>query len=288
MNALFGGALRGLRTHWRLAAALYAVHVAAAALFAWICFRSLYQLFGDRPLFREAMAGDIGALLLVLEARPGVLVPLVWAAVAIAVAYWVGSLFLGAGLIGALRGQPFGATALARAFAFFRLWLYALVPSGLALGLAGFVVMRLGLARGGAFGVSNDLVTVLAGAIPGLLVYGFLATAVDLARVLLVEDPTLGAGRAFLRGLRGAAGFPTLQMWLYGAAWLGVSVLYTRGTFDAGLGVGAMFVLRQVVVAIRFLLRFATTAGQVAWIEGTATARGSRSASARRTAEPAP
>ena len=283
MNTLFGGALRGVRAHWRLAAALYAVQVAAAALFAWICFRSLYQLFGDRPLFRDAMAGDIGALLLVFEAHPGVLVPLSGRR-SRAVAYWIGSLFLGAGLIGAMRGQAFGATALARAFAFFRLWLYALVPSLVALGLAGFVVGRMGLARGGPIGVSGELGTVLAG---DPRACSRLSRPPSLARVL-PSRTRLGAGRAFLRGLRGALGLPTLQVWLYGAAWIGIGVAYTVLTFDAGLVVGALFVVRQVVVAIRFLLRFATTAGQVAWIEGTAAARGSRSSSARRAEESVP
>ena len=262
MRRLIAGGLAGLRRHFRLAAALLGLQLAVAAGFGWVVFQSFRIVLGDRPIFRQAVDGDLAAAVLALRGHWDVLVPLIVGGVVLAVAYGAISFPLAAGLIGRFRDQGFAATAARRGLAFFRLWLWALVPSLITLGAA---FQGGSMAGGDMFAMATRPWAVVLAALPGLVGYALIAVSVDLARVALVDEPRLGAGRAFLRGMRRAFGWPALHYLGYALLWWGVSLAYVWGTLDAALGAGALFLIRQAVIAVRWLLRFATTAGQVAW-----------------------
>jgi hypothetical protein len=267
VRRLVAGSVTGLGKHWRLAGALLALQLAVAAVFGWVVYMSFQRVLGARPLFGRGVEGDLAALALALRGHADLLAPIAFLGIAFAALWGLASFYLAAGLIGRMRGQPFGEACARRGFAFFRLWLWALVPFGITIAAAFQGAWAMVGQVGGELAAPSHLGTVVLGAIPGALGYAFVATAVDLARVLLVDDPRLGAGRAFARGLARALGWPFLHYAGYALLWWGVGVGYLVLTFPLALGAGVLFLLRQLVVTARWLLRFATTAGQVAWIE---------------------
>jgi hypothetical protein len=263
------GALGGRLRLWL---PLYGVQLFFGLLFTFAAARAFAGAFADRPLFDRAVGGDLVAVYASFRDHAAILSTLLWSGVAIAVGYGVLSWVLAAGLVGALAGRPFAEAAAARWFAFARLWAWALVPNAVA------IVM---LAIGGALGLARDPTTpgqlagrLLLGFTPGLIVLAITGCAVDYARIALVRDPALGAGRALLAGarrtFRGPA--PLLHYLGYWAIWCGVTAVYillTLGRPWAGAG-GAvgLFALRQVVLATRFAARVATYAGQVSLPDG--------------------
>src|SRR5262249_28045114 len=72
-------------------------------------------------------------------------------------------------------------------------------------------------------------------------------------------------GRHLVRAVARPAGLGHYV--LYAGAWLALTLLYVEGTIGASLGALALFLLRQLLAALRFALRCATTGGQIAALQ---------------------
>lgn len=258
---------RALRDRWRLAAALYGVQLFVAFVFVFAAARALSVTFAQAPLFDRGVSGDLAALSLSLRDHEDLVAALVWMGLALALAYGVLSWWLAAGLVGALRGLPFGDSAARWFWPFVRLWLLSIVPYGVAL----FLVL-LFVGGGTADAPESDALRwgTLVGrplllAVPGLLAWALTACAVDHARALLVVTGDRGATRAFLGAFRLIFRHPAAlaHYLLYALVWLAIGAAYVAGTFDARTSLGAVLILRQLVALGRFAARFVTVAGQV-------------------------
>jgi hypothetical protein len=265
-------ALEALHRHRRLVAMLYLAQLAAATIVTLAVGRSLAEVFGQRPIFDRAVAGDVAALVLALEPRADLVYALLAAGVAVALGWAVLSWYLGAGLLGALAGRSFGEIAQTRFWSFARLWLWSLFPWSLA-GTAFLVGLGLhaesALERLSWAGWLSSLALHL---LPGTLALALVACLVDHARVLLVLAEHPSAGRAFAGAGRlvFSARAPYLRFLAYLGCWLAVSLLYvalTAGRAWAGVGGAiALFLLRQLTLAARFVARVTLSAGQVAYV----------------------
>jgi hypothetical protein len=271
--AMLAEGLRRVRAARRTVALVFLVEAAAGLVFTLAVARTLTVLLGERPIFARGIAGDDGALLLVLAASRPPLVALLASGLALLAGWKLASFYLSAGLTGALAGQGFAHAAGARFGAFVRLSLWSLVPYAAAamLGILGIVAADLRL---------EDLVawdTLLgrpaAALLPAALAWAIVACAVDLGRALLVLEGG-GAARALGFGLARAVRRPRLlgHYLLYLGAWLAVSALYlgvTAGNdFPGAAGGWLLFVLRQTTAGGRFLARAVATGGQVAALQG--------------------
>lgn len=263
-----------------LVGSLYAVQLAVTLGTLIAVGQVLGGLYGHRPLFDGAVTGDMAALGASLEPHWDVIGALVWLGVALALAYGVASWFLTAGLLGALRAgdglgrrevaRAFGAAGAARFFAFARLWLWSIIPYIVAL-----VVLAVGVGAGPglreAMTLREAVVPAVIAGIPGMALCALVSCAVDYARVALVDDPALGAGRALLRAFKLVLTRPRAlaHYALYLGAWGGITALYVAATVGrpyAGPGGAlAIFALRQIVAGARFLARVMTYAGQQAF-----------------------
>lgn len=260
--------VHALARHRRLLARLFLVELAASLLFAGGVAAALFLRFGSRPLFARGVAGDDAALASAILSSSGAFTALGAVGIAWLVGYALLSLYLGAGLLGAFAGRRFADAAGERFGAFFRLWLWSLLPWGVGLGVAvlGFGALAPELEDFLTPGllVGRPLLALL----PGLVVLAVVACAVDYARARL----TLRGGSALAAlgfGLGRALARPTalLHFLVYAGFWLGVSAAYLAGTVGvafAGLGGAvALFALRQLVAALRFAARAAASAGQL-------------------------
>jgi hypothetical protein len=272
LRALITAGLAALGRHRRLVAILYGVELLAAMLLTLVVGWSFTIVFGARPLFDRAVAGDLAALFLAFDARLSLLIALAGAGVAVALAWAVASFYLGAGLTGALAGRPFGETAAARFGAFARLWLWSLLPFAAAGVVLAVGVGELGDRTEVALGWGEVLGSAIACLAPGVAALALVSCLVDYARALLVADEAPAAGRALVRSVRlvFTRSTPVAHFFLYVALWLAVTAIYallTWGRPYAGTG-GAvlLFVVRQLTLATRFAARVVTTAGQVAYV----------------------
>jgi hypothetical protein len=264
--AMLGAGLRALRRHARTALALYALQAACALLFFVVVAQALAAVHARHPLLDRGVGGDLAALGLALRGQVGAISALAWAGVALAAAYGLLSLYLTAGLLGALADRGFGATAIARFGAFVRLWLWSLLPYGVALIVLG---VGLGLTGGpdlGALTVAGLLAPVLRGALPGLLALVVTSVAVDYARAILVAgEAPRSAGLALLRGVAAAMRpAPILHLLGYLATWTAITGAYLAFSFQHPIRSAlAIFVLRQLVSAARFTSKVVLLGGQL-------------------------
>jgi hypothetical protein len=259
---------RALRAHPRLVLALYLVELGTSLLFAAAAGAVFVDRYGHRPLFARGVAGDDPALALALLHERGALSTLVWLGLAWALGWALVSLYLGAGLLGAFAGRGFGATAGARVGAFARLWLATLVPWAVVLLVAGLGLVAVGLELDDTLALGRMIGRAVLGLAPALALAGIVGCAVDHARADLVVRGG-GAVRALLRHLVRAVARPAaLGHYLcYAGAWLAITMLYVAGTIGAPLGALALLALRQLVCALRFGLRCATSGGQLAALQ---------------------
>jgi hypothetical protein len=257
----------------RLVVALYLVQLFVSLLFAVAVEHVLAATFAHRPLFANGVAGDTEALLLSLGARLPLTSALAVSGLALGLGYFVLSLFLIAGLVGAFSGRSFGDAAVRWFPAYLRLWLWSLIPYAI-----GAIVAALGWDFGSGLlferiaSVKLLIVRPLACAAPGLLLVAVTMCAVDYARVELQASGGRGALSALVRGFRIVFGRPAalVHYGLFLLFWAAVSALYVAATFGhpfAGpAGAVTLFALRQLVAIVRFTARVVTTGGQVALV----------------------
>jgi len=265
---MLDGGVRALARHRRLLVRLFLVELAASLVFAGGVAAALFLRFGSRPLFARGVAGDDAALASAILSSSGTFTALGAVGLAWVFGYALLSVYLGAGLLGAFAGRRFAEAAGERFGAFFRLWLWSLLPWAVALGVGalGFAALAPELEDALAPGllVGRPLLALA----PGLLCAAVVSCAVDYARARLALRGG-GALKALGFGLGRALARPTalLHFLVYAGVWLGVSLAYLAGTVGvafAGLG-GAvlLFALRQLACALRFAARAAASAGQL-------------------------
>jgi hypothetical protein len=270
---MFSRGAAAVRAQLRLVLALYVVQLGLGLVFTFAVARTLWSLYAERPLFTRGVAGDATPLVLALLPNRAALGALAWAGIGMLVGYALASLYLGAGLLGALAGRGFGQTAAARFWGFIRLWLWSLIPWSLA-ALVGFIGMAI------VDFSSNDIIawTTLAGRpllglLPALLLAAITSLAVDLARADLVLRGG-GSARALARGIVRAVTRPALLVhyFLYLTAWVAISSLFVAATFGRSFpgaaGAWLLLFLRQATALARFLLRAVTSGGQIAAVDG--------------------
>ncbi len=253
---------RAARAWWRIALGIYLAEAAVGLLFTLVVWRTFNALYFDRPLFDRGVGGDAFALVQALKEHGGAVVAMAWSGFALALGWALLSFYLAPGLLGVFAGRAFGAAARRQFWAFARLWLWSLIPLGVALGIAALGAYMTGADQAPLTDRWRAVLT-LRGAIPGLVVLAAVACAVDYARADLVARDATGAGRALLRGLRlvGTTPVPLVHYALYGLAVGALATIYVvAGAPLAGL---VLFVLRQLFLAARFAVRTIVTGGQL-------------------------
>jgi hypothetical protein len=267
---------RALRGRWRLAAGLYAVQLGITLVFLLAAARTMTLMYGDLPIFDRAVAGDVVALVGMVQHRPGVLTGIMATGMAMVVGYAVLSWYLSAGTLGALAGDSFTEAAGARFFAFFRVWLWSLIPYAVSLIAIGMGVGVVAAARNpiGALTWFEFVGRPLLAALPGLILLGVTTSVTNYAQAILATERKRGATRAWFRAWRlvFTRPWPLVHYFVYAILWALITALYVQGTVGspfagAGSALG-LFAIRQVIAMTRFTLRFATTAGQLAGVSG--------------------
>jgi hypothetical protein len=258
--------------------------VAAAAGIA--IMQVLAAVFAQRPRFDEAVSGDLVALIECVR----------HAAVAFKASFWIGmgavlfwviaSWFLIGGIYAVASERPEGKRATARTFGAggASTFLVYLRLAALSLVLHVVVLFALLYGLGAGWERAHDALTltglilpVAIGLLPGMLLLLYLWTAIDYARAeLTVRRPThddLGALRALIRGLVFVARRPvalahTALGWVvFGGVTLGFAWAAHGHAMLGTSGAVALLVIRQGVSLVRFGVKFAVLAGQVALTE---------------------
>jgi hypothetical protein len=258
------------RSIWRTAGFVYLVQLVVAFVFLVAAERTLVSVFGSRPIFDRAVAGDLSALMQSLSHRSDVVWSLVWTGLALAGGYALVSLWLIAILIDALAGAK---VSRGRIFlAYLRLELLSLIPYAVAIG-ALFPAFNRSTEDWLLLSVDRWHLAgkVLLGVTPGVLLFVFTACAVDYARIAIALDERPRAFRALMSGVKTLLtrrrALP--QYLVYLVAWIGISALYVgiSGGVESAL---VLFALRQITSAARFGARVVTYAAQTDIYQGQA------------------
>ncbi len=265
---------RALGERWRLWLGLYAVQLGVTLVFLMAVARTFSNLFGASPVFDRGVGGDPVALLAVLADQPGAFAALAATGGALATGYAVLSWYLAAGTLGALAGDSFSEAAGARFFAYFRIWLWSIIPYGVALAVAAVGVGAMLAARSPFAGATwfDFAGRPALGALPGVLLAAVTSCVTNYAQTTLAIERKRGATRAVLRAWRlvFTRPWPLIHYLVYVILWALVTALYTQGTLGAAFagagGAIGLFALRQLLTLTRFALRFAVTAGQLAGV----------------------
>jgi len=272
LGRMLGAGARAVGRQVRLVAALYGVQLTFGLLFTFLVAQTLTTLFGNRPAFDRALDGGLPKILILFDRHDGTLFALVWAGVALALGYLVFSWYLGAGLLGALAGRPFGETAARRFFGFARVAALSLVPYTVASILLGVGWADLEVATSLGATITHAALRAL----PALIVLIVTWCAIDYARAELVLADKPRALRAFLRGYKRVftRGWAIVHYLCYLVAWVAVTLAYLAVTYDRPFhGAGGALVLfgfRQLTAVARFVLRTGVSGGQVAALEADA------------------
>ena len=272
MRRALAAGLRALARHPALVLVLWAVNWLVSAVVVTPLLAALAADYERRPILAGAAQGDLAALGEVAAREASLLGATLWLGALLGGLYLLWSWIAAAGTIGAVTQRGFVATGSARGPASVRLGLCALVPyaAAAALGAALFALLRRLLVPVG-LPLGTLLVRLLACALPGLLAWAVVTTAVDFARIRLCRELRPVAWRALLGAL---AELPTRRFalrWLhlvgYGTSWaavLALQALAVRALGGAGSAPVAVYLLAQLGVMLRIALRVGTTAGQVA------------------------
>ncbi len=268
--------LRGIRRYPRMWLALYAVQLAMSVLAGVAVWGAMSAAFGDRELLEMARRGDVLALATALRDHAGLFAGAMWSALVMIAAYGALSWLTTAGLLSVLARAPetrsetaavFGAGGVSSFAGFLRLWLWCLIPYA-----AAGVVLILGAAS--SLSSANDQLTygavvahLLPALAPGLLLWWIVNTAVDFARVELVDSERKRALRALLRGFGTVfTGWrPLPHAAAYYALWVAITGAFAAGTAGVAISAGALLLLRQTVAILRFAGKVWLYGGQVAY-----------------------
>jgi hypothetical protein len=262
LGRMIAAGWRALRAWWRVALGIYLAELAVGLLVTLAVWRTFGALYGEHPLFDRGVGGDFVALLQSLKEHRGAVVALFWGGAGLVLGWALLSFYLTPGLLGVFAGRAFGMAARRGFWAFVRLWVWALIPTAVAVAIAGMGAHMSGVTDP-PFVDRWRTVASLRGAIPGLLLFAAVACAVDYARADLVTRDSTSAGRALLRGLRltFTRVLPLVHYALYGLAVLALIAIYVvAGAPVAGV---MLFIVRQIFLTARFVVRTVTLGGQV-------------------------
>lgn len=274
---------RDLSEYTGMVLALFLVQVIVASG-AWVVVAQiLIAAFAHRPIFDDAVDGDLVAWLEVLREHRAVFEAIGLIGVGTALAWVTISWFLTGGVLAVLTERPRGRRETARSFGaggastflvYLRLGIWSffldLLPTMFILS---FGLDYLGGKLEYALTV-RELVWPLVLALgPAALYHAVVSTAVDLARAeLTLRRPTherLGATRALFRAIGFLVRRPVAiaHVLLYWAAFVGITVAFmwmAHGRAMLGTsGAMALFALRLGVALCRFALKIGVLAGQV-------------------------
>ena len=285
IHAMIRRGLAGLRRYSGLWLSLYLVQFITAALGTWIMTRILAAELASNPVFDRAVDGDPAALAFILGDNPGVFAATMAVGVGVAVGYALLSWYLVGGAVAVLLRQPgsgrdlrrcFGAGGAETFFAYARLWLWSLIPYAI-----GIIALALGFYLGGkdlieSVTIADVLGQMLPPLIPAVVIFWLHLTAIDYARIELSRRALAGEPLSALRALLGAYRAvlgdrrPLLHIAIYAGYFFAVSAVYVtlgQGAAMAGvIGAVAIFLIRQLVLALRFAADVVCTAGQVALV----------------------
>jgi hypothetical protein len=257
-----------------LCASIYLVQLALSTGAAALMGALLARAFARRPLFDQAMAGDLAALMTSFRDQPQLMSSLVWIGAGAVLLYLVVSWLLTAGLIAVLLDPPsrrrevarwFGAGAAANFFPLLRLGLWAALPRAAVL-LAALSGANRVLGQAEVLLDRWDLLGALVvGFGPALVIHWLVATAVDYARVDLVRHPGMSSIRALLRGFRLLVRRPLALAHTagYGMVFAGLTAGYVAVSGELVGSLVALVIARQLTAVLRFAARVAMVAGQV-------------------------
>ncbi len=279
---LVRGGVRAVSLYTGMLLALFVVHVLVAWGAGMIIVQILAEAFAHRPLFDEAVDGELVALLEVLRDSGPVIAAVRWVAIGAVLAWIMVSWFLAGGVLAVFTERPRGRADTARCFGaggathflvFARL---ALISAFYHLPVLFILILGVEHAASKiehALTMRELVVPLVVGLLPAALAHVFVSTIIDHARAELVlrrpSHESLGAMRAAFRATgfmfrRPVARLHVLVYWLFfatvsiGFAWI------AQGRAMMGLsGALALFALRQGVVLLRLAARVAVIAGQV-------------------------
>lgn len=274
--------LRSLSQYTGTVLAMFMVQFVAAWIAGFAILLILSGAFADRPVFDQAVDGDLVSLLLVIRNAPAVIAAVSWVVIGAVAAWVVWSWFLSGGVLAVLTERPRGRRETARCFGaggattflvYARLGVVSLLlqlPAVFALGLGvGYIGGRVEH----AITVGELIGPLILGLTPAALLHVVASTITDYARAeLTLRRPThdtLGAVRAAVRATgylvrRPVAIAHVLLYWLAViAVWL-LFVWLAHGHAMLGTsGALALFAIRQAVMLVRTSLKFGLLAGQV-------------------------
>ena len=283
LGGLLRAGARDVSEYTGMVLALFVVQV-IVAWGAWVVVAQvLMTAFAGRPIFDEAVDGDLVALLHVLGDHAELFRAISVIAFGAALAWITISWFLVGGVLAVLTERPRGRRETARTFGaggastflvYARLAIWSLfigvLPTMTLLGLGiGHIQDRLEY----ALTVRELIVPMIVGLAPALLYHLVISTAVDLARAeLTLRRPTherLGATRALFRALGFILRRPVAigHVVLYWLAFAGLSLLFVwmaqgRSMLGAS-GALVLLALREGLALCRFALKLGVVAGQV-------------------------
>ncbi len=282
LGALVRSGLRGVSEYTGMVLGVFVVQLIAAWGAGLVMLQILAAAFAERPIFDDAVDGDLVALLVVLSEGSQVWNAVKWVVLG-AVAMWmVWSWFLTGGVLAVLTERPRGRRETARCFGaggattflvFGRLGLISILlhlPVVFVLGLGlGHLGDKLAVAL--TFGeLVGPLVIALA---PAALLHVVVSTVIDYARAELTlrrpSHESLGAMRATVRAIGFVFRRPVAlgHVALYWFVFIALSLAFvwlSHGHAMLGTsGALAVFAIRQALALLRSALKLAVLAGQV-------------------------
>ncbi|HUQ04239.1 MAG TPA: hypothetical protein VM261_17190 [Kofleriaceae bacterium] len=282
LPALVRGGVRAVSQYTGMLLALFVVHLFVAWGAGFIIVRILADAFADRPLFDEAVDGDLVALLHVLRNSHAVIHAVGWVAIGAVLAWTVVSWFLAGGVLSVFTERPRGRTDTARCFGaggathFLVLARLSLVSALYHLPVLFLFFLGLDhIATSTEYALTTgDLVVpMIVGLLPAALAHMIVSTVIDYARAeIVLRRPThesLGATRAALRATgyvfrRPVALLHVVLYWLFFAV---ITLLFARIAHGRAMlgfsGALALLALRQGVALLRLAARIVVMAGQV-------------------------
>lgn len=274
--------LRSVSQYTGTVLALFVVQFVAAWIAGLAILLILDGAFGHRPIFDDAVDGDLVSLLVVIRGAPQVVAAVSWVVIGAVAAWLVWSWYFTGGALAVLTERPRGRLDTARCFGgggatyffvFARLAVVSMflqLPALFALGLG---VGYLGERIATAMTVRELIGPLFLGLAPAALLHVLATTITDYARAeLVLRRPThesLGAFRAAVRATGYLARRPVAiaHVLAYWAAFVAVWVVFlwlAHGHAMLGTsGALALFAIRQAVTLVRTALKFALLAGQV-------------------------
>jgi hypothetical protein len=282
LSVMVRGGLRAVSQYTGMLLALLVVHVLVAWGAGVLIMNILASAFADKPIFDEAVDGDLVALAEVVRNSAAVIDAVGWVAAGAVVSWMIVSWFLAAGILGVFTDRPRGRADTARCFGasgasyflvFARLGLVSLLYH-----VPVYIVLQVGLAYAAdkiqyALTMGEVVRALLIGLLPAALLHVLVSTIIDYARAeLVLRRPThesLGAVRAAIRATGYVFRRPVAigHVLLYWLVFIFISVGFAWVAHDHAMlgtsGALALFALRQGVVLLRLAARVAVIAGQV-------------------------